>query len=107
MLPGISRRLRHTFRRSEFRFADRVQQCCQSIARSFQWTPARDRVANRDRRFAHSIIRLFVAESLLVSVFAGAGGAFAAWHLVPLVPGWRPNFFRWKPEPRPVCRFQF
>src|SRR5437764_8433761 len=34
-----------------------------------------------------SVIRLFVAESLLVSVFAGAGGALVAWYLLPLVPG--------------------
>ena len=39
-----------------------------------------------------SVIRLFVAESLLVSVVAGAGGAFAAWHLVPLVPGLASKF---------------
>src|SRR5881409_2046839 len=39
-----------------------------------------------------SVIRLFVAESLLVSVIAGAGGAFVAWHLVPLVPRMASNF---------------
>src|SRR6476646_439846 len=33
-----------------------------------------------------SIVRLFVLESLLVSVFAGALGAFVAWRLVPLIP---------------------
>src|SRR6266403_216033 len=33
-----------------------------------------------------SIVRLFVWESLLVSLFAGALGAFVAWRLVPLVP---------------------
>ncbi len=39
-----------------------------------------------------SIVRLFVWESLLVSVFAGALGAFAAWRLVPLVPKMASNF---------------
>src|SRR5437773_1893996 len=39
-----------------------------------------------------SVIRLFVAESLLVSVIAGASGAFVAWHLVPLVPRMASNF---------------
>ena len=39
-----------------------------------------------------SIIRLFVFESLLVSVIAGAVGAFVAWRLVPLVPRMAANF---------------
>jgi predicted permease len=39
-----------------------------------------------------SIVRLFVWESLLVSVFAGALGAFVAWRLVPLVPKMASNF---------------
>src|SRR6266545_4516219 len=39
-----------------------------------------------------NIVRLFVWESLLVSVFAGALGAFAAWRLVPLVPKMASNF---------------
>src|SRR5438067_2526702 len=39
-----------------------------------------------------SVIRLFVAESFLVSVIAGAAGAFVAWHLVPLVPRMASNF---------------
>ena len=39
-----------------------------------------------------SIVRLFVWESLLVSVFAGAVGAFVAWRLVPLVPTMASNF---------------
>src|SRR5216110_783677 len=39
-----------------------------------------------------SVIRLFVAESFLVSVIAGAAGAFVAWHLVPLVPGMASKF---------------
>src|SRR6185369_13883047 len=39
-----------------------------------------------------SIARLFVFESLLVSVIAGAVGAFVAWHLLPLVPRIASNF---------------
>ncbi|MEY2543721.1 MAG: hypothetical protein QOE81_1182 [Verrucomicrobiota bacterium] len=38
------------------------------------------------------IVRLFVFESLLVSVFAGIVGAFIAWRLVPLVPRMAANF---------------
>src|SRR6266576_3034378 len=39
-----------------------------------------------------SIVRLFVFESLLVSLIAGALGAFVAWRLVPLVPKMASNF---------------
>jgi len=39
-----------------------------------------------------SIVRLFVFESLLVSLIAGAAGAFVAWRLVPLVPAMAANF---------------
>lgn len=39
-----------------------------------------------------SIVRLFVLESLLVSLLAGAVGAFVAWRLVPLVPQMASNF---------------
>src|SRR5213083_3354953 len=39
-----------------------------------------------------SVIRLFVFESLLVSLIAGAVGAFVAWRLVPLVPMMASNF---------------
>src|SRR5213592_1708357 len=39
-----------------------------------------------------SVIRLFVAESLLVSAIAGAAGAFVAWRVVPLVPRMASNF---------------
>ena len=39
-----------------------------------------------------SVVRLFVWESLLISVFAGALGAFVAWRLVPLVPKMASNF---------------
>jgi predicted permease len=39
-----------------------------------------------------SIVRLFVWESLLVSLSAGVLGAFIAWRLVPLVPKMASNF---------------
>src|SRR5881275_631098 len=39
-----------------------------------------------------SVARLFVFESLLVSVIAGTVGAFVAWQLVPLVPRIASNF---------------
>src|SRR5213080_218155 len=39
-----------------------------------------------------SVVRLFVLESLLVSLIAGAVGAFVAWRLVPLVPRMASNF---------------
>src|SRR5437899_3201226 len=39
-----------------------------------------------------SIACLFVFESLLVSVIAGAVGAFVTWHFVPLVPRMASNF---------------
>jgi len=38
------------------------------------------------------IVRLFVFESLLVSLIAGAVGAFVAWRLVPLIPRIASNF---------------
>ncbi len=38
------------------------------------------------------IIRLFVFESVLVSIIAGVVGAFVAWRLVPLVPRMASNF---------------
>src|SRR5436309_6248797 len=38
------------------------------------------------------VIRLFVAESLLVSAIAGAAGAFVAWYVGPLVPRMASNF---------------
>jgi putative ABC transport system permease protein len=38
------------------------------------------------------IVRLFVWESLLVSVFAGALGALIAWQLVPVIPKIASNF---------------
>src|SRR5262249_57578748 len=38
------------------------------------------------------IVRLFVFESLFVSVIAGVVGAFVAWRLVPVVPRMAANF---------------
>ncbi len=39
-----------------------------------------------------SVLRLFVFESMLISLFAGALGALLAWQLVPLVPRLASNF---------------
>src|SRR5215472_3927916 len=39
-----------------------------------------------------SVVRLFVFESVLVSLIAGAVGAFVAWRLVPLIPQLASNF---------------
>jgi predicted permease len=39
-----------------------------------------------------SVVRLFVFESLLVSLLAGLLGAFVAWRLVPLLPTMAANF---------------
>jgi predicted permease len=47
-----------------------------------------------------SIIRLFVFESLLVSVIAGAIGAAIAWQLVPVVPKMAANFLPFDPASR-------
>jgi predicted permease len=47
-----------------------------------------------------SIIRLFLLESLLVSVLAGLAGAFLAWHIVPLVPRMAANFLPFDPDVR-------
>ena len=44
-----------------------------------------------------SVLRLFVFESLLVSVLAGIVGAFLAWQLVPLVPKITANFLPLEP----------
>ena len=38
------------------------------------------------------IVRLFVFESLLISLIAGVVGAFVAWRLVPLIPKMASNF---------------
>ena len=91
--PEFPRGFRDAFRCGEFCLADRLQQCRQSIAGSFQRTPARDRVANGDRRFTHQhrplvCFRKFTRQRNC----GGAVGAFVAWHLVPLVPRMASNF---------------
>jgi predicted permease len=45
-----------------------------------------------------SVLRLFIFESLLVSVLAGVVGAALAWQLVPLVPKMAANFLPFDPE---------
>src|SRR5882724_9021744 len=45
-----------------------------------------------------SVLRLFILESLLVSIFAGVIGAALAWQLVPLVPKMAANFLPFDPE---------
>ncbi|MGI8481812.1 MAG: ABC transporter permease [Chthoniobacterales bacterium] len=45
-----------------------------------------------------SVMRLFVFESLLVSVLAGTLGAILAWKLVPLVPAMAANFLPLEPN---------
>jgi putative ABC transport system permease protein len=44
-----------------------------------------------------SVIRLFVFESLLLSLLAGIAGAFLAWQIVPLVPRMAANFLPFDP----------
>jgi predicted permease len=45
-----------------------------------------------------SVLRLFIFESLLVSVLAGLVGTGLAWELVPLVPKMAANFLPFDPE---------
>src|SRR5437588_7919345 len=45
-----------------------------------------------------SVLRLFIFESLLVSLLAGAAGAALAWELVPLVPKMAADFLPFDPE---------
>ena len=47
-----------------------------------------------------SVVRLFLLESLLVSVLAGLAGAFLAWHIVPVVPRMAANFLPFDPDVR-------
>jgi predicted permease len=47
-----------------------------------------------------SVLRLFLLESLLVSVLAGLAGAFLAWQIVPLVPRMAANFLPFDPDVR-------
>src|ERR1700724_876111 len=57
-----------------------------------------------------SVLRLFIFESLLVSIFAAVVGTALAWQLVPLVPKMAANFLPFDPETTiglslPVLRF--
>ena len=45
-----------------------------------------------------SVLRLFLFESLLVSVLAGIAGAAIAWNAVPMVPRLAANFLRLEPN---------
>src|SRR5437773_3378760 len=47
-----------------------------------------------------SVVRLFLLESLLVSVLAGLAGALLAWYIVPLVPRMAANFLPFDPDVR-------
>jgi predicted permease len=47
-----------------------------------------------------SVVRLFVLESLLVSLLAGIAGALLAWQLVPIVPKMAANFLPLDPDVR-------
>jgi len=44
-----------------------------------------------------SIVRLFILESLIVSIIAGTVGALLAWQLVPIVPKMAANFLPFDP----------
>jgi putative ABC transport system permease protein len=48
----------------------------------------------------HSVVRLFIFESLLVSVIAGIAGALLAWYVVPIVPKMASNFLPFDPDTR-------
>src|SRR5207248_5707570 len=47
-----------------------------------------------------SVVRLFLVESLLISVLAGLAGAFLASQIVPLVPRMAANFLPFDPDVR-------
>src|SRR5438067_1614257 len=47
-----------------------------------------------------SVVRLFIFESLLVSVIAGIAGALLAWYVVPMVPKMAANFLPFDPDTR-------
>jgi len=47
-----------------------------------------------------SVVRLFVLESLLVSLLAGIAGALVAWSIVPIVPKMAANFLPLDPDVR-------
>ena len=91
--PEFPRGLCTLFTAVAFRFADRMQQCCESVARSGSADGgARSRCEWRLALRARSVVRFFVFESLLVSVIAGIAGALLAWYFVPIVPKMASNF---------------
>jgi putative ABC transport system permease protein len=47
-----------------------------------------------------SVLRLFIFESLLVSVIGGIAGALLAWYVVPMVPKMAANFLPFDPDTR-------
>jgi predicted permease len=47
-----------------------------------------------------SVVRLFIFESLLISVIAGVAGALLAWYVVPIVPKMAANFLPFDPDTR-------
>jgi putative ABC transport system permease protein len=47
-----------------------------------------------------SVVRLFIFESLLISVIAGIAGALLAWYVVPMVPKMASNFLPFDPDTR-------
>ena len=47
-----------------------------------------------------SVLRLFIFESLLVSVIGGIAGALLAWYVVPIVPKMAANFLPFDPDRR-------
>ena len=99
MTGNLRPAFRHTFRCGRLCVADRLQQCRESAVGPFQRPPPRDRVANGDwGRPARVSFRLFVFESLLVSLLAGIVGALLAWQLVPLVPKMAANFLPLDPK---------
>jgi predicted permease len=47
-----------------------------------------------------SVLRLFIFESLLVSIIGGIAGALLAWYVVPMVPKMAANFLPFDPDTR-------
>jgi putative ABC transport system permease protein len=47
-----------------------------------------------------SVVRLFIFESLLVSVIAGIAGVLLAWYVAPIVPKMAANFLPFDPDTR-------
>src|SRR6266480_4012961 len=75
---------------------------CSNVATLFlaRFTGRRREIALRMALGASraSVLRLFIFESLLVSVLAGVVGAALAWQLVPIVPKMAANFLPFDPE---------